>query len=88
MATEQPRDSQRTGDGPPLRSVKPDIVCLDGHQFRINYDVPQEVTDQLETLFMQDSEVKYDDIPDHLKAYEVEIDDPTGRPDPAAASSQ
>jgi hypothetical protein len=33
------------------------------------------VTDQLEELFDQVPEVKYEEIPHHLKAYEVEIDE-------------
>ncbi|KAF5237433.1 hypothetical protein FANTH_10795 [Fusarium anthophilum] len=54
----------------PLKDVEPDIVCIDGHCFYINYGVPQEVTERLYALFDQD-DVKYEDIPDDLKAYEV-----------------
>lgn len=60
---------------PPHRSIKPDIVCLDGYQLRVNYGVPKEVTRQLEALLIQDPEVKYDSIPNQLKAYEVGISD-------------
>ncbi|KAF5659396.1 major facilitator superfamily domain-containing protein [Fusarium circinatum] len=54
----------------PLKDVEPNIVGIDGHRFRINYDVPQEVTDRLKALFDQD-DVKYEDIPDDLKTYEL-----------------
>ncbi|KAF5702381.1 hypothetical protein FGLOB1_9634 [Fusarium globosum] len=54
----------------PLKEVEPNIVSIDGHRFRINYGVRQEVTDRLNELFDRD-EVKYEDIPDDLKEYEV-----------------
>ncbi|KAF5543328.1 hypothetical protein FMEXI_7108 [Fusarium mexicanum] len=54
----------------PLKDVEPGIVCIDGHRFYINYGVPQEVAKRLYALFDQD-DVKYEDIPDDLKAYEV-----------------
>ncbi|KAJ5398641.1 hypothetical protein N7465_009130 [Penicillium sp. CMV-2018d] len=66
MATEQ-----RFETGGALRSVKPDILCLDGHQFHINYDTPQDVTDELMELFDRVPEITYEEIPNHLKAYEV-----------------
>ena len=88
MDVEEHCDSQHAVDGPPLHSLKPDIVCLDGHQFRINYGVPKEVTEQLEALFIQEPEVKYDSIPDHLKAYEVGIDVVAGQHGSVTASSQ
>lgn len=66
MTTKQHHETLSGGSGCQLRSVKPDIVCLDGHQFRINYDVPQNVTDELEELFDQVPEVKYKNIPNHL----------------------
>ncbi|KAM0186594.1 hypothetical protein ACHAPI_011618 [Fusarium lateritium] len=53
-----------------LESVPVDIISLDGHRFHVNYDVPQHITDQIEALFWGDKEVKYEDIPDELKAYE------------------
>ncbi|KAF5580586.1 uncharacterized protein FSUBG_13346 [Fusarium subglutinans] len=61
----------------PLKDVEPDIVSIDGHRFHINYGVPQEVTDKLYALFDQD-DVKYEDIPDGLKAYEVKEDSNDG----------
>lgn len=88
MDVEEHCDSQHAVDSPPLHSLKPDIVCLDGHQFRINYGVPKEVIEQLEALFIQEPEVKYGSIPDHLKAYEVGIGDAARQPGPATASSQ
>jgi hypothetical protein len=39
--------------------VKPDIVCLDGHQFHINYGVPPDVT---ETSLMWPQMRLYSDI--------------------------
>lgn len=56
-----------------MTGVKPDIMGIAGHQFRINYGVPQDVTDQLYALFDQDG-VKYEDIPESLRAYEVKDD--------------
>ncbi|KAF5580782.1 hypothetical protein FPCIR_10490 [Fusarium pseudocircinatum] len=53
-----------------LESVAPNIVCLDGHRFRVNYDVPQHITERLEALFWGDKEVRYEEIPEELKAYE------------------
>ncbi|KAF5601763.1 hypothetical protein FPCIR_2197 [Fusarium pseudocircinatum] len=61
----------------PLKEVEPNIVGIDGHRFHINYGVPQEVTDRLNALCDQD-EVKYEDIPDDLKAYEVKEDSNDG----------
>ncbi|KAI1469823.1 uncharacterized protein F4812DRAFT_420483 [Daldinia caldariorum] len=55
----------------PIKSALPDIICLDEHKFRIHYDVPQAITDRLYELFNRDDEVKYEDIPDDLKEYEV-----------------
>ncbi|CAJ0538577.1 Ff.00g066210.m01.CDS01 [Fusarium sp. VM40] len=53
-----------------LESVPCDIICLDGHRFHVNYDVPQHITDQIEALFWGDKEVRYEDIPEDVKAYE------------------
>ncbi|CCT66556.1 uncharacterized protein FFUJ_03593 [Fusarium fujikuroi IMI 58289] len=61
----------------PLEEVEPNIVGIDGHRFRINYGVPQEVTNRLNALCDQD-EVKYEDIPDDLKAYEVKEESKDG----------
>ncbi|KAF4991471.1 hypothetical protein FGRMN_7782 [Fusarium graminum] len=58
-----------------LESVPFDIISLDGHRFRVNYDVPQHITDQIEALFWGDTDVKYEDIPDELKAYEEKDED-------------
>jgi hypothetical protein len=60
----------------PMRSVKCDILSIDGHAFPINYGVPQEVTDRLTGLFTNrkgNSNVTYDDIPEDLKANEVVV---------------
>ncbi|KAF7169053.1 hypothetical protein CNMCM5623_001885 [Aspergillus felis] len=70
-----PKDNlPRPGDeAPDMPSVAPDALCLDGHLFRINYDVPEEITRQLEELY--DRDAKYEEIPEHLKAYETEMED-------------
>ncbi|KAI0849117.1 hypothetical protein F5Y00DRAFT_236643 [Daldinia vernicosa] len=52
-----------------LKEVDPDIICIDNHRFRINYDVPQEVTDRLYHLAEQE-DLRYEDIPHELKEYE------------------
>lgn len=67
----QERPASAPGAAAMGNNVKADIVSLDGHQFRVNYDVPQGITDRLYGLFWQDEEVKYEDIPEDLKAYEV-----------------
>ncbi|KAI6082977.1 hypothetical protein F4821DRAFT_203416 [Hypoxylon rubiginosum] len=54
-----------------MKEVLPDLVGIDGHEFRINYDVPQHITDRLLDLLYQDPGPRYEDIPDDLKAYEV-----------------
>jgi hypothetical protein len=67
-------DLPRPGvEAPDMPSVAPDALCLDGHLFRINYDVPDEITLQLEELY--DRDAKYEEIPEHLKAYETEMED-------------
>ncbi|KAJ5507305.1 hypothetical protein N7527_009448 [Penicillium freii] len=71
MATEQRFETQPAKSGRALRSVKPDIICLDGHQFHINYNIPQDVTDELMELFGRVPQITYEEIPNHLKAYEV-----------------
>ncbi|KAJ5624410.1 hypothetical protein N7510_000719 [Penicillium lagena] len=58
---------------PPMRSVAPDLLSIDGHVFRVNYDVPEEITLQLEELFYRDA--GYEEIPEDLKAYEIGDDD-------------
>ncbi|GFF98173.1 conserved hypothetical protein [Aspergillus udagawae] len=60
-------------EAPDMPSVALDVLCLDGHLFRINYDVPEEITQQLEELY--DRDAKYQEIPEHLKAYETEMED-------------
>ncbi|RHZ44962.1 uncharacterized protein CDV56_103383 [Aspergillus thermomutatus] len=64
----EPRD-----EAPGIPSVAPDVMCLDGHLFHINYDVPEKITQQLEELY--DRDAKYEEIPEHLKAYETEMED-------------
>ncbi|KAJ5820358.1 hypothetical protein N7474_005949 [Penicillium riverlandense] len=56
-----------------MRSVAEDRLSIDGHVFRVNYDAPEEITRQLEELF--DREVKYEGIPEDVKAYETGDDD-------------
>lgn len=80
MATNQTSQTQPAAEAEEewtMPSVEPDIIGIAGHQFRINYGVPQEVTDQFNALFDQDG-VKYEDIPESLRAYEVK-DDPEAK---------
>jgi len=56
----------------PIHSVKPNMVCIDSHRFRIEYGVPNEVTKSFYDLFERDA--KYEDIPKELLQYEVEVE--------------
>jgi hypothetical protein len=56
----------------PIHSVKPNMVCIDSHRFRIEYGVPNEVTKSFYDLFECDA--KYEDIPKELLQYEVEVE--------------
>lgn len=42
---------------PDMPSVALDVMGLDSHQFRINYDVPEEITRQLEELYVWNDSV-------------------------------
>ncbi|KAF3056559.1 hypothetical protein GL218_06505 [Daldinia childiae] len=53
-----------------LKEVEPDIISIDNHRFRINYDVPQEITNHFYRLAEKDN-LKYDEIPPELKEYEL-----------------
>ncbi|KLP13840.1 uncharacterized protein LW94_13603 [Fusarium fujikuroi] len=78
QSTEATKRAQRAlEEHGPLEEVEPNIVGIDGHRFRINYGVPQEVTNRLNALCDQD-EVKYEDIPEDLKAYEVKEESKDG----------
>jgi hypothetical protein len=50
--------------------VAPNIARIDGHAFKINYEVPQNVTDEFYSLILAGA--KYKDVPQHLLAYEAE----------------
>ncbi|GIC86306.1 uncharacterized protein Aud_002674 [Aspergillus udagawae] len=65
--------SQTADEAWTIPSVAPYLMCLDGHWFHINYDVPEENTQQLDKLY--DRDAKYEEIPEHLKAYEIEKED-------------
>ncbi|KAJ5833728.1 hypothetical protein N7474_002039 [Penicillium riverlandense] len=54
----------------PITSHAANLLSIDGHEFRVNYDVPKEIPEELEELF--DRDAKYEEIPEHLKAYETE----------------
>ncbi|KAF7593351.1 hypothetical protein BBP40_011641 [Aspergillus hancockii] len=76
MATDD--HSSQSGDAsgvilPDIPSVAPDAMGLDGHIFRIKYDVPEEKPQQLEELY--DRDAKYEEISEHVKAYEIEMED-------------
>ncbi|KAI1660580.1 hypothetical protein F4813DRAFT_350365 [Daldinia decipiens] len=66
-----------------LKEVQPDIISIDNHKFRINYDVPQEITDRFDRLAEQDN-IKYEDIPHDLKKYELH--NPPGEEEMEASS--
>ncbi|KAI1370411.1 hypothetical protein F4677DRAFT_438445 [Hypoxylon crocopeplum] len=68
---------------PLMKEVKPDITCIDQHWFRINYDVPEDITNRLYELLSRDEKVKYEDIPNELKAYEVSDKSEKGETEPA-----
>ncbi|KAE8393754.1 hypothetical protein BDV23DRAFT_180203 [Aspergillus alliaceus] len=54
--------------------VAPDHIGLLGWScILINYDVPEEIARQLEDLW--DPDAKYEEIPEHPKAYEGELTD-------------
>ncbi|KAI0135800.1 hypothetical protein F4814DRAFT_402586 [Daldinia grandis] len=53
-----------------LKEVVPDIISIDNHRFRINYDVPRDITDRFYRLAEQEN-LKYEDIPHELKEYEL-----------------
>jgi len=53
-----------------IKSVKPDMMSLDGHHFKINYDVPEEVTEGLFDLMQRNA--KYEEVPNEYLKYEGE----------------
>ncbi len=53
---------------PRSRVVLPQILGIDGHRFRVNYDVPELPTLALYELWNR--EAKYEDIPKELLQYE------------------
>lgn len=53
----------------PTQTVLPNLMTIDGHYFRINYDVPEEITSRF--LSLLDEDKTYKDVPEVLKAYEV-----------------
>ncbi|OOF91794.1 hypothetical protein ASPCADRAFT_210763 [Aspergillus carbonarius ITEM 5010] len=58
---------------PPMPTVLPDLISIDGHQFPINRDdVPQAITDKLEEIM--DNDGTYDQIPPEVLEYELQGD--------------
>jgi hypothetical protein len=53
-----------------MRTAKPDLMSFNGHYFKINYDVPEEVTEGL--LDLMEREAKYEEVPREYLKYEVE----------------
>ena len=51
----------------------PSHIGLDGHKFRINYDVPPEITKAFWELYNR-RDVKYEDVSEELRKYEVPYD--------------
>lgn len=52
--------------------VKPDLIDIDGHIFKIFCDVQQAATDELVNILMTNPNAKYEDVPHHLRIYEVD----------------
>jgi hypothetical protein len=52
-----------------MKSVKPDMMSFDNHHFKINYDVPEEVTEGLLDLMHRNA--KYEEVPKEYLKYEV-----------------
>jgi hypothetical protein len=53
-----------------MKSFKPDMMSFDDHHFKINYDVPEEVTEGLLDLMHRNA--KYEEVPKEYLKYEVE----------------
>jgi hypothetical protein len=53
-----------------MKSVKPGMMSFDDHHFKINYDVPEEVTEELLDLMHRNA--KYEEVPKEYLKYEVE----------------
>jgi hypothetical protein len=53
-----------------VKSVKPDMMSFDDHHFKINYDVPEEVTEGLLDLMHRNA--KYEEVPKEYLKYEVQ----------------
>jgi hypothetical protein len=53
-----------------MKSVKPNMMSFDDHHFKINYDVPDEVTEGLLDLMHRNA--KYEEVPKEYLKYEVE----------------
>lgn len=69
LKTPHPKNLTDEMNSTVIGSVDPDLTSIDGHLFKINYDVPQEVTEALYELNFQ--EAKYEDIPREFLKYEV-----------------
>ena len=54
-------------------SVVPDAIEGSRKRFRINYDVPQTTTEEITQMIKDNAHLKDDDIPEHLRAYEVHL---------------
>ncbi|PWY81578.1 hypothetical protein BO94DRAFT_576552 [Aspergillus sclerotioniger CBS 115572] len=58
---------------PPMPTVLPDLISIDGHRFPINRDgVPKDITDKLEEVF--DEGGTYEQIPAEVLEYELKGD--------------
>jgi hypothetical protein len=53
-----------------MKSFKPNMMSFDDHHFKINYDVPEEVTEGLLDLMHRNA--KYEEVPKEYLKYEVE----------------
>ncbi|PYI04000.1 hypothetical protein BO78DRAFT_399362 [Aspergillus sclerotiicarbonarius CBS 121057] len=59
---------------PPMPTVLPDLISIDGHQFPINREgVPKAVTEKLEEI--AESDGTYEQIPPEVLEYELKGDE-------------
>lgn len=58
-----------------LSSVMPDVVRIEGQLFPVNYDMPREVTEEINRVF-DNPALGYKDLPKEVRGYElVNLDD-------------
>ncbi|PWY73002.1 hypothetical protein BO70DRAFT_355048 [Aspergillus heteromorphus CBS 117.55] len=76
MTTGNPYENANLEDldiGDWVEHLRVTALTLDGHAFVVDRGIPQSVIDELFQLFYRETPVKYEEIPEHLKAYEVSV---------------